>query len=154
MLGDLDVARSALRNRTIIHYMGTRSDARTAGQPRPAAGHPQIDRVYRNSYYAHVAGVVGDFDWLANNNNSPGVPPCGTILQGSDNGRWSIMLTLLLRGSRSTMLNEHFEGDDEFNPSTPVAVNVAKLPEMLRRLPPLSGLEPPHLCQRYLARVP
>jgi outer membrane immunogenic protein len=38
-----------------------------------------------------VAGVEGDFDWFANNNNS--VTVLGTTLQGSNNGRWLTTLT-------------------------------------------------------------
>lgn len=38
-----------------------------------------------------VAGIEGDFDWFANNNNS--VTVLGTTLQGSNNGRWLTTLT-------------------------------------------------------------
>ena len=40
-----------------------------------------------------VAGIEGDFDWFANNNNSASVTAFGTTLQGSDNGRWLTTLT-------------------------------------------------------------
>jgi outer membrane immunogenic protein len=40
-----------------------------------------------------VAGVEGDFDWFANENNSARVTAFGTTLQGSDNGRWLTTLT-------------------------------------------------------------
>jgi outer membrane immunogenic protein len=38
-----------------------------------------------------VAGIEGDFDWFANNNNS--VTVLGTSVQGSNNGRWLTTLT-------------------------------------------------------------
>jgi outer membrane immunogenic protein len=38
-----------------------------------------------------VAGIEGDFDWFANNNNS--VTVLGTTVQGSNNGRWLTTLT-------------------------------------------------------------
>jgi outer membrane immunogenic protein len=40
-----------------------------------------------------VAGVEGDFDWFANNNNSATVTAFGTTLTGGNNGRWLTTLT-------------------------------------------------------------
>jgi outer membrane immunogenic protein len=46
-----------------------------------------------------VVGLEGDFDWFANNNNSgggtplPGLAAAGTVVQGSNNGRWLTTLT-------------------------------------------------------------
>jgi outer membrane immunogenic protein len=48
---------------------------------------------FNYQFGSFVAGVEGDFDWFANNNNSGGVTAFGTTLQGSNNGRWLTTLT-------------------------------------------------------------
>ena len=49
---------------------------------------------FNYQFGSFVAGVEGDFDWFANNNNSGGgVTAFGTTLQGSSNGRWLTTLT-------------------------------------------------------------
>jgi outer membrane immunogenic protein len=56
------------------------------------AGGGQVGFNYQ--FGSFVAGVEGDFDWFANNNNNTaGVTAFGTTLQGSDNGRWLTTLT-------------------------------------------------------------